>query len=115
MKAKLPAGYEFMMEDVLFFLRAQPKTMLRKEDIAIYCGCEYDGTIDRYVRIVVNRLRDEGWPIVSTSGQAGYSYDPDRVGEIIADLESRIIDMSATIRALRRGHVQDVQMKLEVE
>jgi hypothetical protein len=58
----------------------------------------------RKVRYSVARLRDMGHPIVADSGHAGYYLDPNKVGVIIADMKSRIIEMSATIRALERGY-----------
>jgi len=111
MKPPIP---ETLPDDVLFLLRTNSPRRVTKEEIANFAGYEYMNTTDRYIREAVRVLRADGFPIVSTSGQAGYSYDPDKVDEIIADLESRIADLSATIRALRKGHVKDEQMKLEM-
>ena len=110
MKPPIP---EWLPDDTLFYLRTNPGKRITKAEIALFCGLKYNKTTDRYIREAVRVLRSNGFPIVSTSGQAGYSYDPDRVDEIIADMESRIADLSATIRALRKGHVKDEQMKLE--
>lgn len=111
MKITVP---EWLPDDVLFYLRTSPGKRRTRQEIARFCGLKYDKTHDRYIRESIRLLRADGFPIVSTSGQAGYSYDPDRVDEIIADLESRIIDLSATIRALKKGHVKNEQMKLEI-
>ena len=111
MKPPIP---ETLPDDVLFLLRMNSPSRVTKEEIANFAGYEYTRTVDRYVRESVRILRADGYPIVSSSGQAGYSYDPDKVDEIIADLESRIIDLNKTIKALRKGHIKDEQMKLEL-
>jgi len=67
----------------------------------------------RIVRDAVKELRGAGEPIIATSGKAGYYYDESKIDAIIADYESRIISMSQTVRALRRGNKHDaVQMEL---
>ncbi len=67
----------------------------------------------RIVRDAVKELRETGEPIIATSGKAGYYYDESKIDAIIADYESRIISMSKTVRALRRGNKRDaVQMEL---
>ena len=111
MKPSIP---EWLPDDVLFYLRTNPGKRMTKAEIARFSGLKYNKTNDRYIREAVRILRADGYPIISTSGQAGYSYDPDKVDEIIADLESRIIDLNKTIKALRKGHVRDEQMKLEL-
>ena len=68
---------------------------------------------ERIVRDAVKELRGAGEPIIATSGKAGYYYDESKIDAIIADYESRIISMSQTVRALRRGNKHDaVQMEL---
>ena len=74
-------------------------------------------TTERKVRDAVNELRKQGHPIISTTDKIpGYWYEPNDIGVIIGDYQSRIVDMSDTIRALQRGlsRVQDkpVQMGL---
>jgi hypothetical protein len=67
----------------------------------------------RIVRDAVKELRGMGEPIIADSGKAGYYYDETKIDAIIADYESRIISMSQTVRALRRGNKHDaVQMEL---
>lgn len=112
MKFKLPESIAWLPDEVLGILEERTGEMVTKRTIAFLCGLPYNKTTDRYVREVANQLRSQGHPIISTSGQAGYSYDPERVEEIIADLHSRIIDMSATIKALERGYVKNKQMEL---
>ena len=111
MKPSIP---DFLPDDVLFLLRTNAPNRVSKAELANFSGMEYNKTTDRYVREAVRLLRADGHPIVSSSGRAGYSYDASKVDEIIADLESRIADLSRTIRALRKGHVKDEQMKLEL-
>jgi len=114
MKVKIPNDLSWLQDDILFCMRMQPKRFIRREGLANYCGLKYNKTNDRYIRECIRLLRIDGHPIVSSSHQAGYSYDPDKIDEIIADMQSRIIDLSATIKALRRGQVKDEQMRLEI-
>jgi hypothetical protein len=60
-------------------------------------------------------LRKKGHPIISSSGTNGYRYDPQAIDTLIADYQSRIADMSETVRALKRGHHVEIrQLELSV-
>lgn len=90
-------------------LYTDPDTRIRKEYIASYCGLEWSDTVDRQIRDAVNKLRKQGHPIISSAGQAGYWYDPQAIDTLIADYQSRIADMSETVRALKRGHRTEIR------
>jgi hypothetical protein len=70
--------------------------------------------VDRGIRDAIAQLRKVGHPIINKCGKAGYWYDPASVGIVIADMRSRIIDMSDTIRAMERGYMPNkaVQMRM---
>jgi len=114
MKIKIPQELSWLPDDVIYLLRTRPKEFISRAQLLKECGLPNTDSNDRYLREAIRLLRKDGQPIVSSSGQAGYSFDPDQVDVIIAELESRIIDLSATIKALRRGRVKDEQMKLEI-
>lgn len=77
--------------------------LVRKEMLAVRIYGYYNQTVDRNIRNSITELRNEGYPIISTSGKAGYYYDENSIDAIIADYSSRIAQMSRTIKALRRG------------
>lgn len=87
-----------------------------KRLIAQRLGLPYANTnnnaTDRAIRDAVTELRKLGHPVISSSGKAGYWYDPDSVDMLIADYTSRIADMSDTVRALRRGRATVRQLEL---
>lgn len=60
-------------------------------------------TDDRQIRRAIENLRQRGYPIVSTSGDKGYTLVTDRaeIEKMIAELESRRERMADQIRALR--------------
>ncbi|MEL7656095.1 MAG: hypothetical protein AAGU75_09320 [Bacillota bacterium] len=80
-----------------------PEKRLTKEIIAVRIYGYYNPSVDRNIRDSIKELRDEGYPIISTSGKAGYYYDENSIDAIIADYTSRIAQMSKTINALRKG------------
>ena len=81
-----------------------------KAQIATLLGLPYrksnNDPVDRAIRDAVTELKKRGEPICSTSGSAGYWYDPAGVDIVIADYKSRIADMSETVRALERARRQ---------
>jgi hypothetical protein len=88
-------------------LYSSPDKRVIKKHIAHYLGIPYTTTTDRQIRDAVTQLRKDGHPICSTSGKSGYWYDPASVPIVIADMRSRIVDMSETIRALEKGFIPD--------
>ena len=74
----------------------------------------HSDAVDRSIRDAVTELRKRGEPIISTAGKAGYWFDPSSVPIIVADMRSRIIDMSETVKALRKGVTvrEAVQMRM---
>ena len=111
---------DFTPEDVLEYLRLfrYPDKRATKRMIANYLELPYSNShnnqVDRKIRDMVTELRKQGYPIISTSGKSGYWYDPDSVGIIIADMRSRIIDMSETVRALERGYMPERARQMEL-
>ena len=89
-------------------LYTDPQVRISREHLSAYCRAS-----DRQVRDAIAELRNQGYPIVSNSGAPGYYYDPGKVDEIIADMESRIQKMARTVRAMRRGRNEAVR-QLEV-
>lgn len=77
---------------------------ITKEELSIRVFGYCTDNSKRKVRLCVARLRGMGHPVVADSGHAGYYIKTADVGVIIADLKSRIIEMSATIRALEKGY-----------
>ena len=92
-------------------LYRSPDKRVTKRTIAYYLNLPYSNShnnaVDRQIRDAVTELRKQGHPICSNAGKSGYWYDPQSVEIVIADYESRIIDMSETVRALRHGANQE--------
>ena len=88
-------------------LYTDPDKRISRANLSAYCRAS-----DRQVRDAIKQLRDEGYPIISNSGGAGYYFDPSRKDEIIADLESRIQKMSRTVKALRHGRSPQIALPL---
>lgn len=63
-----------------------------------------NNTYDRKVRKGIERLRDLGVPIVSTSGKAGYKIqtDPTEIAAMINEMESRIRHLKQKVEAIER-------------
>ena len=106
-------------EQVLSVIRRHTQdNRATKRMIAQALGLPYANThsnaVDRAIRDAVTELRKQGHPIISSSGQSGYWYDPNGVNMLIADYRSRIIDMSETVRALERGRVNSEIRQLEL-
>lgn len=105
-----------LTERVLTFIRLYPSPDKRvtKRTIAYYLNLPYSNShnnaVDRQIRDA--ELRKQGHPICSNAGKSGYWYDPQSVEIVIADYESRIIDMSETVRALRHGVQESRQLEL---
>lgn len=96
-------------------LYRDPDKRVSKKMIAYYLRIPYNTTTDRNIRDSVTELRKQGHPICSNAGKGGYWYDPDSVSIVIADYQSRIADMSETVRALKRGHHVEIrQLELAV-
>jgi len=89
---------------------------LSREAISMAIYDHFDTSTDRKIRDAINELRKLGHPIISSADKAGYWFDPASVGVVIADLRSRIADMSDTIRALEKGYMPEKpeQMSLGV-
>ena len=63
-----------------------------------------NNTLDRKIRKGIERLRDLGVPIVSTSGKAGYKIqtDPVEIAAMIDEMESRIRHLKQKVQAIER-------------
>lgn len=60
-------------------------------------------TRDRKIRKAIESLRNQLYPIISTSGKAGYvlTTDPEMIEEMIRELESRIAHLQQKVDAAR--------------
>jgi hypothetical protein len=69
-------------------------------------------TRDRKIRKGIEHLRNLGFPIVSTSGKAGYKLDtnPQHIEDMIREWESRITHLQHRVGAAR--HYRDVFLKI---
>lgn len=116
MKPNLPDMTDLVLECIKLY--TTPDKRATKKMIAWYMRLphtdNHSDAVDRAIRDAVTELRKRGEPIISTAGKAGYWYDPHSVEVIIADYESRIIDMSETVRALERGALQTGVRQLEL-
>lgn len=75
-----------------------------KENIAYCLNLKYSDALDRQIRASVEELRNEGIPIVSDSGHAGY-YFASNLGEVetlTQELESRSKKMLEQSRMMKR-------------
>ncbi|HPO85125.1 MAG TPA: HTH domain-containing protein [Candidatus Hydrogenedentes bacterium] len=63
-----------------------------------------NNTHDRKIRKGIERLRDLGVPIVSTSGRAGYKIqtDPAEIAAMIDEMESRIRHLRQKVQSIER-------------
>lgn len=61
---------------------------------------------DRKIRKAIESLRNRMIPIVSSSGKAGYRLDtsPEAIGNMIAELKSRIAHMEQKIEAIQQHY-----------
>lgn len=64
-----------------------------------------DSTYDRKVRVCIQHLRDKDFPIVSSSGEAGYALKADEndIDQTIAELRSKIDSLQNSINHLYRS------------
>lgn len=107
--AELNAGeLPIIARKILNTLRQAPKGITRKGLIRAVFGEEPDNNLsndtrDRKIRKAIEHLRDLGFPIVSTSGKAGYKLDtdPKNIEEMIREWESRIVHLQHRVDAAR--------------
>lgn len=77
-------------------------------------------TRDRKIRKGIEHLRNLGFPIVSTSGKAGYKMDtdPKNIDDMIREWESRVVQLQRRIDAALHYHdlfVRFLRAKRNVE
>lgn len=116
--AELNAGeLPIIVRKILDALLQAPKGLTRKGLIRIVFGEEPDNNLsndtrDRKIRKGIEHLRNLGFPIVSTSGKAGYKLDtdPKNIDEMIREWESRIVHLQHRVNAAQR--YQDLFIKL---
>jgi len=96
---------------ILDALLQAPKGLTRKGLIRIVIGEEPDNNLsndtrDRKIRKGIEYLRNLGFPIVSTSGKAGYKLDtdPKNIEDMIREWESRIVQLQRRVDAARHYH-----------
>jgi hypothetical protein len=106
--AELNAGeLPVIVHKILEALSQAPKGLTRKGLIRIVFGEEPDNNLsndtrDRKIRKGIEYLRNLGFPIVSTSGKAGYKLDTDskNIDCMIRELESRIMHLQQRVEAI---------------
>ena len=106
--AELNAGeLPIIVRKILDALLQAPKGLTRKGLIRIVFGEEPDNNLsndtrDRKIRKGIEHLRNLGFPIVSTSGKAGYNLDtdPKNIECMIRELESRIMHLQKRVEAI---------------
>jgi hypothetical protein len=107
--AELNAGeLPVIVRKILDALLQAPKGLTRKGLIRIVFREEPDSNLsndtrDRKIRKGIEHLRNLGFPIVSTSGKAGYQLDtdPKNIECMIRELESRIAHLQQRVDAAR--------------
>jgi len=112
--AELNAGeLPIIVQKILDALLQAPKGLTRKGLIRIVFGEEpsnnlSNDTRDRKIRKGIEYLRNLGFPIVSTSGKAGYKLDtdPKNIECMIRELESRIMHLQQRVDAAQ--HYRDL-------
>jgi hypothetical protein len=116
--AELNAGeLPIIARNILEVLLQAPKGLTRKGLVRIIY-CEEPGnnlsndTRDRKIRKGIEHLRNLGFPIVSTSGKAGYKLDtnPQHIEDMIREWESRIVHLQHRVDAAR--HYRDAFLKI---
>jgi hypothetical protein len=116
--AELNAGeLPIVVHKILDALLQAPKGLTRKGLIRIVFEEEPDNNLsndmrDRKIRKGIEYLRNLGFPIVSTSGKAGYKLDtdPKNVECMIRKWESRIVHLQQRVDAAQR--YRDLFIKL---
>lgn len=106
--AELNSGeLPIIVRKILDALLQAPKGLTRKGLIRIVFGEEpsnnlSNDTRDRKIRKGIEYLRNLGFPIVSTSGKAGYKLDtdPKNIECMIRELESRIMHLQQRVEAI---------------
>lgn len=107
--AELNAGeLPSIVRKILDALLQAPKGLTRKGLIRIVFGEEPDNNLsndtrDRKIRKGIEHLRNLGFPVVSTSGKAGYKLDtdPKNIKDMIREWESRIVQLQQRVDAAR--------------
>lgn len=96
-----------IVRKILDALSQAPKGLTRKGLIRIVFGEEPDNNLsndtrDRKIRKGIEHLRNLGFPIVSTSGKAGYKLDtdPKNIKCMIRELKSRIMHLQQRVDAI---------------
>jgi hypothetical protein len=116
--AELKAGeLPVIARNILDALSQAPKGLTRRGLIHIVFG-ENPGinlsndTRDRKIRKGIQHLRNLGFPIVSTSGKAGYKLDTDQknIESMIREWESRIAQLQQRVDAAR--HYRDLFIRI---
>ncbi len=108
-RADLEAGQLKEIErKILEALMRAPAGLNRKGLIRIVFGEEAQKNLgndirDRKIRKAIESLRDQHYPIASTSGKAGYKLttDPELIESMIRELESRIDHLRQKVDAAR--------------
>ena len=107
---------------VLTVLSSHPEGVTRRQLVREVHGVEPGvnltaDTYDRRNREAIRSLRKRLVPIVSNSGRRGYRINPTKkaVEEMIAEWESRIIEINQTVKAARKFYnIKAKQMSLGI-
>ncbi len=116
--SELNAGeWPIIARNILNTLLQAPKGITRKGLIRTVFGEEpsnnlSNDTRDRKIRKGIEYLRNLGFPIVSTSGKAGYKLDtdPHNIEDMIREWESRIVQLQQRVDAAQ--HYRDAFLRI---
>jgi predicted RNA-binding protein (virulence factor B family) len=98
----MPPG---LKRDILRILEgSNQKDRITKEKLAYCMNLKYSDALDRQIRATVEELRNEGFPIVSDSGHAGYYFASNlkEIESLTQELESRSKKMLEQSRMMKR-------------
>ena len=108
---------EKIMDVLTKAYQTQPGANVTKQEIirAVFGEPDFErnrvnSTKDRQVRDVIADLQLEGYPIIASSGKAGYrlAANVSEATQYIAELESRVSQLQGKIRALRTPNMKHV-------
>jgi len=89
---------------VVMFEAGEPKRRFLRAEMRDYCRSQGHRIAERDVTNAISNMRLAGWPICSSSGEAGYwlSWDNDDLDTLEQNLRGRSLDMLKKVSGLRR-------------
>lgn len=115
--SQMPPGLDRAILRILQFHKGANNAILRKRFVAALKSHGFDMTRDdRPMRAAINQLRKQGHPICSSGGVNGGYYMATSRAElddyIGREVQSKINDYSAQIKAMRNAFPPDNQMRM---